>query len=91
MPLSALTSTTARYEKAGFAKPVDASATMGADLALARFFLNDCRCHPTRRFSSNLAYDRLVFNGLLFMAGLGNDPVQVYRTLRDLHWVEFTF
>jgi hypothetical protein len=20
------------------------------------------------------------------MAGLGNDPVQVYRTLRDLHW-----
>jgi hypothetical protein len=27
MPLSALTSTTARYEKAGFAKLVDASAT----------------------------------------------------------------
>jgi hypothetical protein len=32
MPLSALTSTTARYEEAGFAKLVDASATMGADL-----------------------------------------------------------
>jgi hypothetical protein len=27
--------TTARYEKAGFAKLVDASATMGANLALA--------------------------------------------------------
>jgi hypothetical protein len=25
------------------------------------------------------------------MAGLGNDPVQVYRTGRDLHWVKFTF
>jgi hypothetical protein len=30
-------STTARYEKAGFAKLVDASATMGANPALARF------------------------------------------------------
>jgi hypothetical protein len=38
MPLSALTSTTARYKKAGFAKLVDASATVGANLALARFF-----------------------------------------------------
>jgi hypothetical protein len=25
------------------------------------------------------------------MAGLGNDPVQVFSTLRDLHWVKFTF
>jgi hypothetical protein len=25
------------------------------------------------------------------MAGLGNNPVQVYRTGRDLHWVKFTF
>ena len=34
MPLSALTSTTARYEKARFAKLVDASSvTMGANLA----------------------------------------------------------
>jgi hypothetical protein len=31
-------STTARYEEAGFAKLVDASATAGANLALARFF-----------------------------------------------------
>jgi hypothetical protein len=36
MSLSALPSTTARYEKAGFAKLVDAGATMGANLALAR-------------------------------------------------------
>ena len=36
MPLSALTSTTAKYEEAGFAKLIDASATMGANLALAR-------------------------------------------------------
>jgi hypothetical protein len=39
-PLSALTSTTARYEKAGFAKPVDASATTGANLTLARWKKN---------------------------------------------------
>jgi hypothetical protein len=26
-------------------------------------------CRPTRRFSFNLAYDRLVFNGLLFIWG----------------------
>jgi hypothetical protein len=25
------------------------------------------------------------------MAGLGSNPVQGFRTLRDLHWVEFTF
>jgi hypothetical protein len=25
------------------------------------------------------------------MTGLGNNPVQGFRTLRDLHWVEFTF
>jgi hypothetical protein len=25
------------------------------------------------------------------MAGPGNDPVQGFRTLRNLHWVEFTF
>jgi hypothetical protein len=31
MPLSALTSTTARYEEAGFAKLVDAGVTMGAN------------------------------------------------------------
>jgi hypothetical protein len=35
-PLSALTSITARYEKAGFAKLVDASVTLGANLTLAR-------------------------------------------------------
>jgi hypothetical protein len=34
--ISALTSTTARHEKAGFAKLVDASATMGANLALVK-------------------------------------------------------
>jgi hypothetical protein len=28
-----------------------------------------CRCRPTRRFSFHLAYDRLVFNGLLFIWG----------------------
>jgi hypothetical protein len=25
------------------------------------------------------------------MAGLGKSPVQGFRTLRDLHWVKFTF
>ena len=25
------------------------------------------------------------------MAGLGDNPVQVFSTLRDLHWVKFTF
>jgi hypothetical protein len=36
MSLSALTSTTASSKKAGFAKPVDAGLTMGANLALVR-------------------------------------------------------
>jgi hypothetical protein len=59
-----------RYEKAGFAKLVDASVTMGADLALARRKNKfGCRCRPTRRFNFNLAYDRMVFNGLLFICG----------------------
>jgi hypothetical protein len=30
-------------------------------------------------------------NELLPMAGRGNNPVQGFRTLRELHWVEFTF
>jgi hypothetical protein len=39
---------------------------MGANLALARQKKFGCRCRPTRRFSFHLlAYDRLVFNGLL--------------------------
>jgi hypothetical protein len=29
-----------------------------------------CRCRPTRRFSFNLAYDRMVFNGLLFICDM---------------------
>jgi hypothetical protein len=36
MPLRALTSTTASSKDAGFAKAVDASATKGANLTLAR-------------------------------------------------------
>jgi hypothetical protein len=28
-----------------------------------------CRCRPTRGLSFNLAYDRMVFNGLLFICG----------------------
>jgi hypothetical protein len=55
MPLSALASTTASSKKAGFAKAVDA---MGANLV----FLIGCRCR-------NFAYDRLAFNGLLFIWG----------------------
>ena len=58
------------HTKAGFAKIVDASAAMGANLALARWKKEiGCRCRPTRRFSFNLAYDGLLFNGLLFIYG----------------------
>ena len=39
--------------------------------------------------SSNYAEGRCPCN--YYMAGLGNNPVQVYRTGRDLHWVKFTF
>jgi hypothetical protein len=48
---------------------VDESATMGANLALARRKKIDCRCRPTRRFSFNLAYDGMGFNGLLLLWG----------------------
>jgi hypothetical protein len=52
-----------RYEKAGFAKLVDASATTGANLALARRGKkNGCRWRPTRGLSFH-------FNGLLFICG----------------------
>jgi hypothetical protein len=64
---------TARYEKAGFAKPVDASATIGADLALARRKQNwlPLSSNSTVQFVSfNLACDGLISNGLLLM-GLG--------------------
>jgi hypothetical protein len=79
MPLSALTSTTASSKKAGFAKLVDASATMGADLTSSQGARREKKLAaavvqlPTRRrFSFNLAYDGLVFNfqrpaGLLFV------------------------
>jgi hypothetical protein len=33
------------------------------------------RHRPTRRFSFNLAYDRLVFNGLLFIYGARSGSV----------------
>jgi hypothetical protein len=64
----AAASTTVSRKKAGFAKLVDASATTGANLALVRGEeKNGHRRRPTRRFRFNLAYDRLVFNGLLFI------------------------
>jgi hypothetical protein len=43
---------------------------MGANLALATRKAKKkigCRCRPTRGLSFHLAYDRLVFNGLLFI------------------------
>jgi hypothetical protein len=41
---------------------------MGAELALARLKKKvGCRCRPTRGLSFHLAYDRMGFNGLLFM------------------------
>jgi hypothetical protein len=72
MPLSALTSTTASSsKKAGFAKPVDASAAMGADLALA-----SSQGKKTKLAAAVVqlggsvlifACDGLAFNGLLFV------------------------
>jgi hypothetical protein len=66
MPLSALKSTTASSKKAGFAKAVDASATMGANLArCASLPLSSDSAVQPIRLSYNLVYDdRLVFNGL---------------------------
>jgi hypothetical protein len=48
----------------------DASAAMGANLALATrkvifFWTAAVVCRPTRRFGFNFAYDGGVFNGLL--------------------------
>jgi hypothetical protein len=79
MPLSALTSTTQRAARRPdcFAKLVDASTTMGAaNPALARLkkkkkkrLLLSSNTQLARQFSFNLAYERLVFNGLLFIWG----------------------
>jgi hypothetical protein len=54
-------------EKVEFAKLVDASATMGANLTLAMGEKNGCRCRQTLRLMFYFGNNRTTFTGLLFV------------------------
>jgi hypothetical protein len=85
MPLSALPSTTARYERAGYAKLVVVltckshrdSAALASGVwrsVICKSKLKTARKtgfrrRPTRRLGFDLAYHGLVFSGLLFIWG----------------------
>jgi hypothetical protein len=72
-PNLALTSTTARYEKVGYAKlavVLTCKSHDSANLTTGHLKIKTgFRHRPTRRFTLNLGYDRLLFNGMLFMYG----------------------